>query len=87
LARMTNDGPPGFEEKLAARKRDAECFRKAEARGELTFTVTERDPTSPKTILFWIMENFETAPAEKLRDAFEGALGMQFSQIQKKRAD
>lgn len=87
MARMTNDGPPGFEEKLAARKRDAECFRKAEARQELTFTVVEHDPTGPRTILFWIMENFDTAPAEKLRDAFEGALGMQFSQIPKKRAD
>lgn len=87
MGRLTNDGPPGFEDKLAARKRDAECFRKAEQRGELTFTVVERDPTAAKTILFWIMENLDSAPAEKLRDAFEGALAMRFSQIPKKVAD
>ena len=87
MARMVNDGPPGLQEKQSARKRDAECFRKAFDKDELTFTVVEHDPTSPKTILFWIMENFETAPAEKLRDAFEGALAMQFSTIPKKRAD
>ena len=67
---------------------DADCFTRAQQRGETTFTLVERDLSSPKTILFWIMENFDgKTPAPKLRDAFEDALFMLFSPIEKKRAD
>ena len=53
---------------------DHNCFAKARENGESTFTLRARDPTAPKTILFWMRENIETAPAEKLRCALEDAL-------------
>ncbi len=55
---------------------DTKVYAKAKNRGQETFTLVEQDRTSPRTILFWIGENFETAPPEKLRDAFERALRM-----------
>ncbi len=55
---------------------DTKVYAKARNRGQETFTLVEQDRTSPRTILFWIGENFETAPPEKLRDAFERALRM-----------
>lgn len=81
--------PDGPEDRRATQlAMDARCFRNARQRGETTFSLIERDPTSPRTILFWIMENFDgKTPAPKLRDAFEDALQMLFSPIEKKRAD
>ena len=87
MARMVNDGAPGPEQKQLNRKHDNACYRKAFERNEMTFTLVERDRSSPRTILFWIMENFATAPPEKLRDAFEDARAMQFSRVEKKNAD
>ncbi len=55
---------------------DTKVYAKAKNRGQETFTLVAQDRTSPRTILFWIGENFETAPPEKLRDAFERALRM-----------
>ena len=55
---------------------DTKVYTKAKNRGQETFTLVAQDRTSPRTILFWIGENFETAPPEKLRDAFERALRM-----------
>ncbi len=55
---------------------DTQVYAKARNRGQETFTLVAQDRTSPRTILFWIGENFETAPPEKLRDAFERALRM-----------
>ncbi len=55
---------------------DTKVYAKARNRGQETFTLVAQDRTSPRTILFWIGENFETAPPEKLRDAFERALRM-----------
>lgn len=55
---------------------DTGCHARAKQRGQQTFTLVEQDRTSPRTILFWIGENFETASQEKLRDAFEMALRM-----------
>ncbi len=55
---------------------DTRVHAKAKNRGQETFTLVAQDRTSPRTILFWIGENFETAPPEKLRDAFERALRM-----------
>ncbi len=55
---------------------DTKVYAKAKNRGQETFTLVAQDRTGPRTILFWIGENFETAPPEKLRDAFERALRM-----------
>ena len=55
---------------------DTKVYAKAKNRGQETFTLVAQDRTSPRTILFWIGENFETAPPEKLRDAYERALRM-----------
>lgn len=55
---------------------DNTCFQKAQERGQQTFTLVAQDKSAPRTILFWIMENFEDTPVEKLRDAFEDALAM-----------
>ncbi len=66
---------------------DADCFQKARERGEQTFTLVERDITSPRTIAFWIMENIDHASPEKLRDAMNDALAMRFSVIPKRYAD
>lgn len=43
---------------------------------EPTFTLRGQDVTSPLVIMAWITANFETAPAAKLRQAFEHALKM-----------
>jgi hypothetical protein len=56
--------------------RDWQCFEKAIMRGQQTFTLVAQDITAARTIMFWLMENIETAPDEKLRDAFEDALRM-----------
>jgi hypothetical protein len=86
-------GPDKATESLSGTQRekailmDAECFRKATERGEQTFTLVEHDPTAPKTILHWIKLNWDTAPIEKLRDAFEDALSMKTSTIPKRSAD
>lgn len=60
----------------AAHDDDLDCFTKARARGQQTFTVVAQDRSSPRTICFWIMENIETCPAEKLIDALKDALAM-----------
>jgi hypothetical protein len=87
MSRLVNDGPPGPETKQFNRKRDNQCYTRAFERDQMTFTLVEQDVTSPRTILFWIMENFTTCPVPKLRDAFETALGMQHSTVHKKSAD
>jgi len=56
--------------------KDEVCFVKARSRGQQTFTLVAQDITAARTIMFWLMENIETAPDEKLRDAFEDALRM-----------
>ena len=53
---------------------DTNCYTKAKARGEQTFTLVARDPT--RVICEWIKENIETAPPEKLVDALLDALAM-----------
>jgi hypothetical protein len=57
---------------LASAAGDLGCFLRAYSRGEPTFTLIGRDPTSFATIVFWILQNPE-APAEKLREAFNKA--------------
>ena len=61
---------------LSENDSDTKVYAKARNRGQETFTLVAQDRTSPRTILFWIGENFETAPPEKLREAFERALRM-----------
>lgn len=57
---------------LACVAGDLGCFLRAYSRGEPTFTLIGRDPTSFATIVFWILQNPE-AGAEKLREAFNKA--------------
>jgi len=85
--RMVPEGAPGQEQRMRSRKMDTECQRKAVERGQMTFTIVEQDKTAPETILAWIFFNLHTAPAEKLRDAFEDMMVMLFSPIDKKNAD
>lgn len=77
----------GMTKKDVNRFRDNQCFTKAQAAGETTFTVRERDYTAPQTILAWISLNFATAPREKLIDAFERALYIRDSPRPKRMAD
>ncbi|HKM81675.1 MAG TPA: hypothetical protein VJY15_12010 [Candidatus Acidoferrum sp.] len=87
MARMVNDGAPDLSYRLLAKKMDGECHTKAVAKGLMTFTLIETDPTSPDTILFWIWLNLRTCPIPKLRDAFEDALAMLTTPKPKKNAD
>jgi hypothetical protein len=56
--------------------RDATCFKKAQQRGQRTWTVVEQDLTAVRTIAHWIYLNIETAPDDKLRTALEEILVM-----------
>lgn len=67
--------------------KDAACFIRAQQRGQGTFTLVEQDRTAPAVVLDWIARNFATAPANKLRDAFETALRWRDSNVAKKTAD
>lgn len=53
---------------------DSSTHEKGKAKGEQLFTLRAQDQTAPRTICFWIMENIETAPEDKLRHALEDAL-------------
>lgn len=53
---------------------DDSCFEKAKAQGQQRFTLIAQDKTAPRCIAFWILENIETAPEDKLRHALEDAL-------------
>lgn len=55
---------------------DSNCYTKARARKQMTFTVVEQDATAVGTIMAWINLNIETAPEVKLREAFEEVLEM-----------
>lgn len=71
---------------IRARLDDAECFEKAQARGQQTFTLVAQDFTSPFVIAEWIKLNIMTAPHEKLVDALLDAIAMREFPT-KKRAD
>lgn len=74
------------EQKRKAALMDDGCYSRARARGEQTFTLVARDKSSPRTICFWIMENIETCPEEKLIDALMDALAMR-QNLHRKTAD
>jgi hypothetical protein len=65
------------------KEQDSSCYENARRRGLDTFTLTGADLSSPKTICFWIMENIETAPVEKLVDALKHALVMRATRHRK----
>ena len=88
MARIVADGMPYADQREHAKKMDYRCAEKARSRNQQTCTLVEQDATSPRVILFWIMENFDgKVPPEKLRDAFEDALAIVYSEVPKKRAD
>lgn len=62
---------------------EVECRQKAQARGDLTFTLVGQDLSSPRTIAFWILENIESCPAEKLKEALDKAIRMRALQNRK----
>lgn len=55
---------------------DNECMRKAQLRGDLTFTVVGQDCTSPLIICEWIKQNILTCPSAKLFEALQRAIDM-----------
>jgi hypothetical protein len=56
--------------------RDSVIHANAKRRGEKTFTLIERDPTTVETIAYWILKNIQTASPEKLHNALDIAIGM-----------
>lgn len=73
---MENAGFDVAEHRVKAIQDDQSCYEKAKARGQQTFTLVEQDRSSPKVIAYWILENIETAPPEKLIDAVKDAIAM-----------
>lgn len=51
------------------------CLAKATP-DEMLFILRAKDKSAPRVVLHWIAKNFENAPEEKLREAFECALEM-----------
>jgi hypothetical protein len=62
---------------------DNECFRKAQERGDVTFTVVGQDRSSPRVICEWIKENIETCSEDKLHEALNRAISMRNKQYRK----
>jgi len=62
---------------------DQNCYEKAKARGERTFTLVAQDLSAPATICEWIKLNIETATEEKLYLALEAAMEMRTNQRRK----
>lgn len=56
--------------------RDMNCYEKAMARGQKTFTLVGQDVHAPAVIAEWIKLNIMTCPAPKLREALESAIAM-----------
>lgn len=53
---------------------DDSTHEKGKANGEQLFTLRSQDLTAPSTIAWWILQNIEHAPEDKLRHALEDAL-------------
>lgn len=62
---------------------DNECFRKAQARGDVTFTVVGQDRSAPRVICEWIKENIESCPEDKLFEALRRAIVMRETLVRK----
>jgi hypothetical protein len=66
---------------------DNECFRKAQARGDVTFTVVGQDVTSASVVCEWIRQNIYTCPEDKLYEALKRAIAMRDKASAGKTAD
>lgn len=55
---------------------DENCYTRAKANGERTFTLRAQDRSSPWVICDWIRENIMTCPPDKLREALDVAIEM-----------
>jgi hypothetical protein len=55
---------------------DAGTFRRAQERGQPTFTVVAQDKSAPSVVCEWIKQNIETAPPAKLYEALSRAIQM-----------
>lgn len=86
-AKMVSESPNNPVTRDKHRHQDIKCQDKARDRMQLTFTLVEQDMSSPHVILDWIKYNLKTCPNDKLIEAFECALVMKDSTIQKKAAD
>ena len=65
--------------------RDSRVHARAKERGQKTFTLIEQDRSTQRTIAFWILENVETAPEEKLVDALKQAIAKQWPEPRERR--
>ena len=66
---------------------DNECFRKAQVRGDVTFTVVGQDMSSARVVCEWIKENIFTCPEDKLYEALKRAIAMRDRAGEAKNAD
>jgi hypothetical protein len=66
---------------------DNECFRKAQLRGDVTFTVVGQDVSSATIVCEWIKNNIYTCPEDKLHEALKRAIAMRDRAGQAKNAD
>jgi len=64
---------------------DDSCLNQAED-NEFIFVLRGKDISSPLVVLEWIKLNFETAPKDKLKEAFNCALNM-LETVRRKTAD
>jgi hypothetical protein len=64
-------------------RQDDKCHLKARERGQRTFTLVEQDLTAPRTIAYWILENIETCPRQKLHLAIDDACDMRAAKFRK----
>ncbi len=62
------------EETIFSCGKEGITFAKGRAQGEQLFVLRAQDETAPACIAYWILQNIETAPAEKLRHALDDAL-------------
>jgi len=64
-----------------ATKQNNKYINKATDDEEL-FILMGRDSTAPEVVLEWIKLNFRKQPVEKLREAFETAINLVYSEVQ-----
>jgi hypothetical protein len=74
--------------RIAKNTKDDNCFIKAKARGQRTFTLVEQDMLSPAVIGEWIkLALINGTSAEKIHQAVDDAIAMRDSKIGKKMPD
>lgn len=66
---------------------DNECYRKAQVRGDITFTVVGQDLSSAYVVCEWIKQNIYTCPEDKLHEALKRAIAMRDKAGEAKNAD